>query len=345
MKYNDIDTAASAELMRLVLQKMAQNPAKINPRTFSVWFDHLAGFSVSLDQAINELQSNNTPIDDAQIIRLFRRFVSECNLDVQDLIRNKTKSLLTDIQTRTRETGQQASHYDTHLQRSVELMDGEQTTAPQLQSMITDLRQETLEMQNSIRDLNHHLQHSQSEIQTLQEQLEHARSQAITDPLTGLLNRRGFEMRSEQILNAGQQHPIAAIMIDIDHFKRVNDTYGHLFGDKVIRILADVVKNHVGSSGIAARLGGEEFGVLLPKASHESAKSLAENIRRAMENGKISSKQKNETITSVTISLGIAMRLEAESCTNLLDRADQALYFSKQNGRNRVSVANNDGTS
>lgn len=341
MKYNAIETPASAELTRIALQKIAQHPAKLNPRTFAVWFDHLAGLNPKLDQAISELQANNIAIDDAQTISLFRRYLSECNLDVHDLIRDKTQNLLTDIQSRTRETGKQASQYDSQLQRSVELMEGEKTTAPQLHSMITDLRMETLEMQNSIRDLNQHLQHSQNEIQALQAQLEQAKSQAITDPLTGLLNRRGFELRSEQVLAVAQQQ-MAAIMIDIDHFKRVNDTYGHLFGDRVIRILADVVKTHVGNNGIAARLGGEEFGVLLPKASKDTAFSLAENIRRAMENGKISSKQKIETVTTVTVSLGVAMRQHAESCSSLLDRADQALYFSKQNGRNRVSFAQQD---
>lgn len=339
MKYKDIDTPACAELTRLVLQKIAQNTAKINPNTFAVWFEHLAGFSPGLDQAISELQTRNAPVDDAQILRLYRQFVSDCNLDAQDLIRNKTQTLLNDIQTKTRTTGEQVSHYDSQLQRSVELMDGEQTTPVQLNSMISDLRQETLEMQNSIRDLNQHLKNSRSEINTLQQQLEQARSQAITDPLTGLLNRRGFEMRTEQILNATQQHSLAAIMIDIDHFKRVNDTYGHLFGDKVIRVLADVVKTHVANTGISARLGGEEFGILLPKASPEAAMALANNIRVAMETGKISSKQKNDSVTSVTVSLGVAMRQEAEDCTSLLDRADKALYFSKQNGRNKVSFS------
>ncbi len=341
MKYDDIDSQASAELTRLALQKIAQHSAKLNPRTFSVWYEHLAGFNPDLDQAINELQEQNKSIDNVVINRLYRKYVSECNLDVQDLIRGKTQNLLTDIQNRTRETGKQASQYDTQLQRSVELMHGEQIPTTKLQDLIVDLRHETLEMQHSIQDLNQHLQHSQNEIRTLQQQLEQARSQAITDPLTGLLNRRGFEMRTEQVLGATQQQPIAAIMLDIDHFKRVNDSYGHLFGDKVIRVLADLIKTHVGNNGIAARLGGEEFGILLPNAGVESALSLAETIRQSMENGKISSKQKNEDFTNVTVSLGVAIRQASENYTRLLDRADQALYQSKQSGRNRVSLSSN----
>lgn len=339
MKYNDLDTAASAELTRLTLQKVAQNIAKLNPYTFSVWYEHLAGLNPSLDQAINEYQQHNKPIDDAAVISLYRRHVSECNLDVQDLIREKTQHLLNDIKQQSRETGNQAQKYDSHLQRSVEIMDGEQSTPPEIQTMVIDLRQQTLVMQQSIRSLGQHLQTSQSEIETLQQQLQQARSQAITDPLTGLLNRRGFEMRAEKTMDASQQTPISAIMLDIDHFKRVNDTYGHLFGDKVIKILAEVVKAQVGSQGIAARLGGEEFGVLLPNVTIETAATIAENIRRAMEHGKISSKQKQESLTTVTVSLGIAQRLQEENYTNLLDRADQALYHSKQNGRNQVSYA------
>lgn len=339
MRYNDFDSAASAELTRLVLQKIAQNAARLNPYTFAVWYEHLAGVNHGLDKAIAELQTNNKTIDDAVVLSLFRRHVSECNLDVQDLIREKTQHLLNDIKDQTQETGNQATQYDSQLQRSVQIMDEEHSTSPEIHTMIVDLRQQTLIMQQSIRSLNQHLQSSQSEIETLQQQLQQARSQAITDPLTGLLNRRGFEMRTEQILEAAHpQKPMTAIMLDIDHFKRVNDTYGHLFGDKVIKILADVVKTQVANQGIAARLGGEEFGVLLPNSSINNALSIAENIRRAMENGKISSKQKQESLTSVTVSAGVAQRLQDESCVSLLDRADQALYRSKQNGRNQVNA-------
>lgn len=343
MKYSDLDTAASAELTRLALQKIAQNSAKLNPYTFAVWYEHLAGVNPALDQAINDFQSRNKPIDYSDIMALYRRHVCECNMDVQELLREKTQHVLNDIKQQTQETSTQANEYDTHLQHSVEIMDGEQSLPPEIQAMIDDLRQQTLIMQQSIRSLNRHLNSSQGEIEALQQQLQQARSQAITDPLTGLLNRRGFEMRTEQILEAAHpQKPMTAIMLDIDHFKRVNDTYGHLFGDKVIKTLADVVKTQVGNQGIAARLGGEEFGVLLPNASLETASAIAENIRRAMENGKINRKQKPDSLTTVTVSLGIAQRLPDENCICLLDRADQALYRSKQNGRNQVSHAANE---
>jgi diguanylate cyclase len=127
-------------------------------------------------------------------------------------------------------------------------------------------------------------------------------------------------------------------MCDIDHFKKINDNYGHLFGDKVIRAVAQVLTDNVKGRDTAARYGGEEFIVLLPNTPLEGARALAEKIRSTIEGGRIK-KGGGEETAKVTISLGVSRYAPGESSASFIERADKALYVSKQSGRNQVSLA------
>lgn len=160
---------------------------------------------------------------------------------------------------------------------------------------------------------------------------------ASTDPLTGLLNRRGLENRYQK-LDAAQRHGgTAMLLIDLDHFKQINDRYGHDAGDMVLRGIAGVLARCVRGKDIAARLGGEEFAVLMPDTSHKAAARLSERIRSEIERltFKVGSRQ-----VRVTTSIGLHWNPDIEAgsigLSQLLRTADQALYSAKENGRNRV---------
>jgi diguanylate cyclase len=127
-------------------------------------------------------------------------------------------------------------------------------------------------------------------------------------------------------------------MLDIDHFKKINDTYGHLFGDKVIRAIAETLKSKVRGDDSVARLGGEEFAVMLPETDISGARTVAEHIRQSIEGGKIRRLDTKEQIGGITISIGVAAYTNGVSVVDLLDQADKALYVSKNTGRNKTSV-------
>ncbi len=163
---------------------------------------------------------------------------------------------------------------------------------------------------------------------------------ATTDMMTKLKMRHFFmsvlaECQKNALIGV---RDLSLIMLDIDHFKKCNDTYGHTCGDDVLKKVANIIKSYVRSIDIAARYGGEEFVILLPEADMGIARGVAERIRKAVEQTKIESE--NQTI-SVTISLGIAQfdPKRDTSTRALIKRADEALYLSKQNGRNRTSTA------
>ena len=160
---------------------------------------------------------------------------------------------------------------------------------------------------------------------------------ATLDALTNLNNRRQFEVRLKQEIatTKRQKNPLCAMMVDIDFFKKVNDTYGHASGDAVLRTVASIIKEHLRESDIPSRYGGEEFAVLLPYTHIEEAKIVGERLRKAVETTPIPIDKKN---INVTISMGLAEFDVKESGEELFKRADSALYEAKEGGRNRVCV-------
>ena len=163
--------------------------------------------------------------------------------------------------------------------------------------------------------------------------------QASTDPLTHLFNRRHFNNAAHTLLNSTQAHskPTSIAIFDIDHFKNINDTYGHTFGDKAIKCVAELIRLESRQEDILARYGGEEFIVLMPNTSLDDAYVLTERIRQMLEETKIKVNQ-NEII-NITISAGIAeVNSMSPNLQQTIDCADKALYQSKNNGRNQTQL-------
>ena len=163
---------------------------------------------------------------------------------------------------------------------------------------------------------------------------------ATLDALTNLNNRRQFEIRLKQEIatTKRQKNPLCAMMIDIDFFKKVNDTYGHASGDEVLRTVASIIKAQLRESDIPARYGGEEFAVLLPFTHIEEAQIVGERLRKAVESTPISLDKKN---INVTISMGLAEFCQEQTGEELFKNADKALYEAKETGRNRVCINKN----
>jgi len=173
----------------------------------------------------------------------------------------------------------------------------------------------------------------ENQLKALNQKLQ---SLAITDGLTGLHNHRAFQDYLEEQFQVAMRNkqPLALLLMDVDHFKHYNDTYGHQAGDEVLRRVAQILQAHVREGDFVARYGGEEFVVVLPRADLESAVAVAERLRRAVESAEWS-------LRPVTGSFGVAcIRPDMETRQELIEAADQALYQAKKNGRNRVEVWN-----
>jgi diguanylate cyclase len=133
-----------------------------------------------------------------------------------------------------------------------------------------------------------------------------------------------------------QKTPLALVVIDIDHFKRFNDLYGHLTGDQVLRLVSMTMREQVKSKATLARFGGEEFGIILPETKLEDARAVAEEIRKSVLNRELVKRSTGESLGKITVSIGVAAFRRNEGGTSLLERADQCMYVAKRTGRNRT---------
>ncbi len=167
---------------------------------------------------------------------------------------------------------------------------------------------------------------------------EEALKKAMHDPLTGALNRAALDTMLDKEIDLAHRHdnPLSVLMIDIDHFKEINDNYGHSMGDKVLRSLVDGLNNHIRNSDILFRYGGEEFTVLLNNTSIDGAHLLAQRIRSSIEK---MTHIYDGTVIQLTISIGMATLENNETANQLLERSDSALYAAKKFGRNCVIQA------
>ena len=165
------------------------------------------------------------------------------------------------------------------------------------------------------------------------------RTAALVDPLTGIANRRSFLQDASQLAkrHSGNPRPTAVMLVDLDHFKSINDRFGHALGDRVLEIFSEAARKSVRSSDLLGRLGGEEFAAVLYDTSREKAVAVAERIREGFANA---AKEVNGRPVGATVSVGLAYCQEAVlDMAEMLAQSDQALYFAKEHGRNRVEVA------
>jgi diguanylate cyclase len=174
-------------------------------------------------------------------------------------------------------------------------------------------------------------------IDGLRERLDRAEKEATIDALTGLVNRRMFDdslVKTTAQSNADTSD-LSLLMLDVDHFKHFNDAHGHAAGDNVLRLIGRLLQNHIDRRDVAARYGGEEFAVILPGAGLACAVRLAEQIRRALRQAPIINRLSGESLV-VTCSIGVAQCYRHEPIDDWVDRADQALYQAKCDGRDMV---------
>ncbi len=192
-----------------------------------------------------------------------------------------------------------------------------------------------------VRALERQLHASFQKIGRLRADISRYRYEAECDELTGLANRRRFVASLRDAVCGGEREaaPFCLMILDIDHFKHFNDTYGHLMGDAVLRIVARTLSDGVRQGDLVARHGGEEFAVVLPGIPLTDAVATAERLREALGNRTLLDPATGERVANVTCSIGVAAHHTGESCEALLQRCDAALYQAKRTGRDRVETA------
>ena len=200
-----------------------------------------------------------------------------------------------------------------------------------------EVKEKTDEIKKQLLEANKAIKKSRERLEKLEQELEKTKEKTLYDGLTKAYNRAVFDDRIvKEIAKAKRENKtLFLVMIDIDHFKNINDTYGHQTGDMVLKILTQQIQKVIRDIDFFARYGGEEFSLLLPDVSLERAKEVAERVRKKIEKTKFIYKQEE---VKVTISLGMTQLKDDDDAKSLIGRADKALYEAKNSGRNRVVI-------
>lgn len=320
---------------------MAQNPAPLTPISYAVWYEHVSGVNAALSRELGCLLDEGKSLNDDMINALYDKHVADLNEKDMQRISASLQQTLENVSRSAKQAGEQANQYGSALDQWGKRLSSPDEVGKALADIgLQEILQNTDAMKESVGGLKERLDESQAKIDTLHAELLRAREEAMTDALTGLFNRKGFKRKLTEYLgpDLNQHENLSVLMLDIDHFKHVNDKYGHLVGDKVIRTVAQVIKNNIKGQDIGVRYGGEEFLVLLPETSTNGALHLAENLRRLIAASRIKRLNSEESLENVTISIGAASHRQGETMEALIGRADAALYLSKSNGRNRVTA-------
>lgn len=180
--------------------------------------------------------------------------------------------------------------------------------------------------------------HSPAVMGEILKELHQYKRIANTDALTGLANRRAFDEKLAAVFTAGEAQAAALVISDVDHFKKFNDTFGHLVGDKVLTIVADILRRHARDDIFVARAGGEEFAMVIEGRDAVEVLRIADSVRIALEQTPFRDDEAGADYGRITISMGICMKADATDAKDIYSKADSALYASKKGGRNRSTI-------
>ncbi|WP_420428565.1 GGDEF domain-containing protein [Algiphilus sp.] len=333
------EMAHSARLMRLALPEMARHGCAMDPLNYTVWYTHVSGRIPALSEELRAYLAAQDRLSRQQVQSLFDRYINDQEVEAIERMRQDLADVVDDVARNTNSSRAQAHAYEESLQAYVEQFQDD-ASLDHFSETLQALLGETAAMRSQVDTFGQHLSTTADEVERLREALAVAREESIRDALTGLANRRGFDIALRTALDADpgrSDRGCCLLLLDIDFFKRINDSYGHPLGDRVIASVARVLARMLEPGQTAARYGGEEFAVILPDATRGQARALAERLRADVARGRI--KQRNgKAIAQVTVSVGVCVPPVRRTPDTYLETADRALYQSKREGRNRVSI-------
>jgi diguanylate cyclase len=336
--FETTSTSESRELLKQAIAFIGTHQLSANPVNYTVCYEYLLGMHPVLKQEIDKTITDKKPLTDQMMNHWFQNYLSEYDMKTLQQSQTDLIEVISTLNETTRQAEENVNEFGHALRQSEQQLIDPNSS---LEAVVAHLLASTQSIQASMELMRHKILESREEINSLRESLEKISEEAQTDVMTGLANRKGLTLAIESALQTmnGSNLPPCILMIDIDRFKNINDAYGHLLGDQVIKVVANNLKNQIKGKDTAARYGGEEFCVLLPETKLTDAVKVAENIRNVMEKTRIKRTKDNQEICSITVSAGVARYRRGENLLDFFQRADDALYQSKNAGRNRVTCS------
>ena len=334
--YTADDAQKASENLRQIIPLINKHKTPVNPVNYAVWYEYVSGDNKQLKNELDTTLQNKSPITAELTQSLYEKHVlfdmpnrlETANNAVSKVVDN-TLSHINMAQTAASECASDLTGTQDDLSHYSDIQE--------LREIVSSIIANTETLTSTSEGLKSELEKSSLEIQQLKSELEIVKEISRTDGLTGLLNRRTFDLELEHVCQQKNSN-VSLVMFDLDHFKRLNDGFGHLVGDKVLQFFSNLLINSAGKHHIAARFGGEEMVMIVFDKSNTETVNLANKIRFELAGSRLRHKKDNVEIGQVTVSIGISFFQVGDTPNSFLDRADQALYISKGSGRNQVTV-------
>jgi diguanylate cyclase len=337
---DDMDLEYATTVADRAIRSMSQQSVPATPNNFAVWFSYAMGAPPALRKTIDILIGNKRRFDPATNHELYVTYVNPQS-DAGAAAGDFPEQLRGVISSANQFLATAISDNRTQIEALGEVsLQVEATSDPRpiIEKLVTELSKATTRASA----LEANFAETSHELDKIRDSLKVAEQRSNTDALTGLANRRSLDefFRSALIAAMEKGEPLSILMIDIDHFKKFNDSYGHQVGDQVLRLVAKVLQDNVRDGDLAARYGGEELIAVLPGADLVACTTVAERVRGRISEARLTRRTTGEEISSVTVSIGVAQFRLAESGEATIERCDRALYQAKQAGRNRTVTEN-----
>jgi diguanylate cyclase len=340
----DVQTALrspkSYDLARTALEAMESHQVWPTARNFELWVHYVTEKDGALAVEIDRMLAAGEAITESVGEALAAQYLPAARLNgdilqAGDVLSKELQSVTSAIENAQRSS----EEYGQELATAAERLGGEH--AGPMKEVVRTLTAATRKVQGEAAVLESRLAETTAELSRLRENLDQVRKDAMTDGLTNLANRKAFDERLEAACEEAEADGLSVTLaiIDIDHFKGFNDTWGHQIGDQVLRYVASVIGRMGATPRLAARYGGEEFAIIFPAENGRAAMAALEEIRQEVSSRSLKRRSTNEDLGTITVSAGYAERLVGETTASLLERADAALYASKHAGRNRTTAA------
>ncbi len=314
-----------SDIVKDVLTFMAREKIIPSPQNYERWF-----------KIFCYVKENNLNLSKAELIYIyFDLYQMKIDKEYEESIVEKiAEELFNDIQ----KILKNVSEHDKGISERGKKLEKMASVVPNedVQKILSRIMREVKGLKNINRKFIKKLEEQKEEIARLRDELRRVKEEASIDPLTGLRNRRSFERALSKFFRDFKKfgYPFSVIIMDLDNFKSINDTYGHLVGDRVLKEVGNILRNYLRAKDIPARTGGEEFTIILPGITKEEALTVAERLRKVISNHMIKHDDKK---INVTASFGIAeMRNDVEAPEELLREADENLYLAKKSGKDKV---------
>ena len=324
----------TARYVRLVLPLMTKHGVPITPKNYTTWYNYVSGKNKELQEAIDSIIEKKEPCSEETNEKLYHRFAVEKEESVLNGIREKLQQTLLTVFGELNELSGQTQEYESTALKSVGKL-SEDMSIKDIRNILDEVIVATKEIRKSGAETQQRLKKTTKTLQVLQKEFAQTKNELLVDFLTGVLNRKGFDESLAKSVSEATGHS-CLLIIDIDHFKKFNDKHGHIVGDEVLKFVAKNIRKVVRGNDLVARIGGEEFAVILPKTPLLGAVTVADSVRASIARLKLERKGKTEKLETITVSIGAAQYRPGESLKDFVNRADQALYSAKNAGRNRV---------